>query len=66
MTLFLLDHGSKVSVIVDEFSSVESFFVDVIAAANRRDNGSISDSLDLFESGSTTGVDGVVVCDLFA
>lgn len=68
--LFLLDHGSNVSVAVVENSSDDSFFVDVIAAANARDNGSISIWLDFIESGSTIVVDGddvdVIVCGLFA
>ncbi len=68
ITLLLLDHGSNVSVIVTEDSSIESFLVDTIAAANARDNGSISDWFNCIESGSTVEVDGVegaVVCGLF-
>lgn len=63
--LFLLDHGSNESVITDESSSVGSFLFDVIAAANARDNGSISNSFDFVNSGSITGVVGVfVICGL--
>jgi len=66
----LLDHGSNVSFIADESSSFESFFGD-IAAANARDNGSISVWFDWIESGSKIVVEDVdvgvvvVVCGLF-
>lgn len=65
MTLFLLDHGSNVSFTSDpKFSCASSF--DIIAAANARDNGSIS-TWDIFdERGSKmVDVDGVSVCGLF-
>lgn len=63
--LFLLDHGSNVSVIDDDESTFESLF-DVIAAVNRRDNGSTSESSSFDESGSNDDDDVCVegVCGL--
>ena len=66
MTLFLLDHGSNVSVIADEDSSIDSFFV---AAVNKRDKGSTSTSWNFVDNGSVTKVDDatgveLVVCVL--
>lgn len=57
IAFFLLNHGSNVSVVAVE-SSVDSL-LDVIAAVNRRDNGSISDPFVCMESGSVNGLDGV-------
>ena len=55
--LFLLDHGSNVSVIAVALSLRASFFVEDMAAASARDRGSISACEVFTERGSTTGDD---------